>query len=60
MSAPPRDSAAVKVVFLDMDGVVNCAEWFRVTSKTQYRKERGKGKACGTVEHNRKIDEALK
>ena len=47
---------AVKVVFLDMDGVVNCAEWFRVTSKTQYRKERGKGKAMYKANESRVLD----
>ncbi len=35
----------MKVLFLDFDGVLNCATWFAVTSKTQYRKARGKAKA---------------
>jgi hypothetical protein len=34
-----------RILFLDFDGVLNCATWFAVTSKTQYRKARGKAKA---------------
>lgn len=35
----------MKVVFLDMDGVLNCATWFQATSKTQFRRKKGATKA---------------
>lgn len=34
-----------KIIFLDFDGVLNCATWFSVTSKRKYKKARGKAKA---------------
>ncbi len=37
----------MRVLFLDMDGVVNSARYFEVLSKRQYRKARGKAKAEG-------------
>jgi hypothetical protein len=37
----------MKILFLDMDGVVNSARYFEVLSKRQYRKARGKAKAEG-------------
>lgn len=36
-----------KILFLDMDGVVNSAEWFNVISKRAYRRARGRAKAVG-------------
>jgi hypothetical protein len=36
----------MKVLFLDMDGVLNSARWFDVISKLAYRRARGKAKAA--------------
>ena len=39
----------MRVLFLDMDGVVNSSDFFEVFSKTQYRKARGIAKAKGRL-----------
>lgn len=46
----------MKVLFLDMDGVVNSARYFEVLSKRQYRKARGKAKAAGRRDFVQMID----
>ncbi len=36
----------MKILFLDMDGVVNSMQWFEVTSKRAWRKTKGEAKAA--------------
>ena len=45
------------LLFLDMDGVLNSAAFFKVSSKRQYRRARGRGKAQARLGLARWVDQ---